>query len=72
MSSNEPSQLSGQFHSAKGNVVDAIGNATGSTEWQKSGKEEHAAGEGEIKAAQAKQWAEGAADQVSGYKVSQT
>ncbi|CAO1623690.1 unnamed protein product [Sympodiomycopsis kandeliae] len=70
MSSNEPSQTSGQLHSAKGSAVEAIGNLTGSTEWQTSGKQEHAEGEGEIKAAQAKGYVEGAADQISGYKDS--
>lgn len=69
-SSNEPSQLSGQFHSAKGSAVEAVGNAIGSQDWVQSGKTEHASGEGEIKAAQAKGYAEGLTDQVSGYKVS--
>lgn len=57
--SNEPSQASGQFHSVKGQAVEGIGNLTGSTEWQTSGKKEHAEGEGEQKAAQAKGYAEG-------------
>lgn len=68
--SNEPSQFNGQLKSAQGSAVEAIGNLTGSTEWQKSGKETHAEGEGEIKAAQAKGYAEGLVDQASGYKVS--
>jgi uncharacterized protein YjbJ (UPF0337 family) len=97
-SSNEPSQLNGQFQSVKGTAeeivsilyavallccpdtdADActysppttqIGNLTGSTEWQASGKKDHAAGESEIKAAQAKGYAEGLTDQVGGYKDS--
>ena len=52
MSSN-PSKSEGQYHSTKGTVVEAIGNATGLSSWQQSGKQEHAEGEGEYKAAQA-------------------
>ncbi|KAL0960532.1 hypothetical protein HGRIS_005570 [Hohenbuehelia grisea] len=66
--SNEPDKTSGQYHSTKGNVVEAIGNATGLESWQKSGKEEHAMGEAEYKAAQAKGYAEGTIDRVGGYK----
>ena len=54
------------YNSVAGTVKETIGNALGSTEWQKAGKEQHAKGEGEIKAAQAQGYAEGAKDQVSG------
>ncbi|KAJ2934138.1 hypothetical protein H1R20_g2948, partial [Candolleomyces eurysporus] len=64
----EPSKVNGQFHSVKGTVVEAIGNATGATSWVDSGKQEHAAGETEYNAAQAKAWAEGAADRLEGKK----
>ena len=65
---DEPSKASGQFHSTKGNVVEAVGNLTGATSWQQSGKEEHAKGEAEYKAAQAKGYAEGTKDRVVGKK----
>jgi uncharacterized protein YjbJ (UPF0337 family) len=43
-----------EFHSAKGNIVESIGGLTGSTDWQRSGQEEHARGEAEVNAAKAK------------------
>lgn len=60
------SKTTGQYHSTKGNIVEAIGNVTGLQSWQTSGKEEHAKGEAEYKAAQAKGYAEGVKDRVSG------
>ncbi|KAJ7450974.1 hypothetical protein B0H11DRAFT_317404 [Mycena galericulata] len=65
-SNSKPDQLTGQAHSVKGTVVEAIGNATGATSWQQSGKEEHAKGEAELKAAQAKDYADGMTDRVGG------
>jgi len=62
------SKTSGQFHSVKGTVVESIGNLTGSPSWQSSGKQEHAAGETEHKAAQAKGYAEGTMDRLTGKK----
>ncbi|KAI0738468.1 hypothetical protein C8Q80DRAFT_1205459 [Daedaleopsis nitida] len=70
MSSNigEPNKTTGQYHSTKGNVVEAVGNLTGLQSWQQSGKEEHAQGEIEYKAAQAQGYAEGTMDRVGGKK----
>ncbi|KAN0063504.1 hypothetical protein ACQY0O_003951 [Thecaphora frezii] len=65
---SDPSKTNGNYNSVKGTVVETIGNLTGSTDWQKSGKETHAKGEAEIKAAEAKGYAEGLGDQISGKK----
>ena len=62
------SKTTGQFHSLKGTAVETIGNVTGLQSWQQSGKEEHAQGEAEYKAAQAKNYAEGAVDRLTGKK----
>ena len=69
-SDNAPSKTTGQFHSTKGNLVETVGNLTGATSWQQSGKEEHARGEAEYKAAQAKGYAEGTGDRAKGIKDS--
>jgi len=69
-SNQDPSKVSGQFHSVKGSVVEAVGDTTGSQAWSQAGKEEHARGEGEYKVAQGKGYAEGVTDRVGGYKDS--
>ena len=48
--------------------MESIGNVTGSPAWQSSGKQEHAAGETETKLAQAKGYAEGTMDRLTGKK----
>jgi len=40
-SDNAPSKATGQYHSAKGTAVEAVGNVTGAQSWQQSGKQEH-------------------------------
>lgn len=47
-------------------IHQAVGNATGWQNWQADGKAEHASGEAEITAAQAKNYVEGASDRVQG------
>ncbi|KAG9315473.1 hypothetical protein JVU11DRAFT_3086 [Chiua virens] len=68
--SQDPSKMSGQFHSMKGSVLEGAGNATGNQSWSQSGKEEHARGEAEYKAAQAQGYVEGVTDRAGGYKDS--
>jgi len=68
--SGEPNKSSGQYHSAKGTVVETIGNLTGAKTWVDSGKQEHAQGEGEYNAAQAQGYVEGTTDRVTGKKDS--
>ncbi|KAH9939160.1 hypothetical protein B0H21DRAFT_698588, partial [Amylocystis lapponica] len=60
------SKTTGQYHSLKGTVVQSIGDLTGATTWQQSGKDEHAQGEAEYNAAQLKGYAEGAVDRATG------
>ncbi|KAH8106379.1 mismatched base pair and cruciform DNA recognition protein [Phellopilus nigrolimitatus] len=64
--SSQPNQTTGQYHSVKGNLVEAIGNATGAPTWTDSGRKEHDAGEAESNAARARDYAEGVADRVQG------
>ena len=62
------SKTTGQLHSLKGTAVEGVGSATGWTDWQASGRDEHARGEAEYRAAQAQGYAEGARDRLGGRK----
>lgn len=62
------SKTTGQYHSVKGTAVETIGNLTGAESWSTSGRDEHAQGEAEYKAAQAKGYAEGTIDRLGGKK----
>ncbi|KAG7527726.1 hypothetical protein FFLO_06643 [Filobasidium floriforme] len=77
--SNEPSKLNGQVNSVVGSVeamagavieagFQAVGGSTEPSVLTKDGKERHDKGEAEIKAAEAKQYAEGTVDRVVGKK----
>lgn len=66
----EPNKLNAQAQSAKGTAEQAIGDLTGSTSWKNSGQEDHAKGQAEYKGAQAKGYAEGTLDRLSGVKDS--
>ncbi|KAI0702566.1 mismatched base pair and cruciform DNA recognition protein [Earliella scabrosa] len=67
-SNNGPNKTTGQFHSMKGSAVETVGNLTGSQDWAQSGKQEHAQGEAEYNAAQAKGYVEGTKDRLGGRK----
>lgn len=60
----------GEFHSLKGTAVEAVGNATGWTNWQRDGKQERVAGDAEYNAARAKGYTKGTGDRLVGKKDS--
>ncbi|KAF8194426.1 mismatched base pair and cruciform DNA recognition protein [Mycena galopus ATCC 62051] len=62
----QPSKTAGQYHSVKGTLVEMIGHMTGATSWQTSGRDEHAAGEAEIQAAEAQAYFQGTLDRAQG------
>jgi len=52
----------------KGTATETVGDVTGAKSWSESGRQEHASGEAEYKAAQAEGYAEGLSDNVRGKK----
>jgi uncharacterized protein YjbJ (UPF0337 family) len=60
------SKSTAQYHSIKGTVTETIGDLTGATSWQQSGREEHAQGEAEYNAARAKGYVDGTTDRLTG------
>ncbi|KAF7357285.1 hypothetical protein MSAN_01323900 [Mycena sanguinolenta] len=62
----KPSKIAGQYHSVKGTLVEMVGHLTGATSWQKSGRDEHMAGEAEIQAAEAQAYVQGTLDRAQG------
>ncbi|CZR64584.1 uncharacterized protein PAC_14482 [Phialocephala subalpina] len=64
--SNQASMLGGRAQYAKGYVEETIGNATGSKEWQQSGKKDTQEGISEMKAANQQRTGEPAASGIGG------
>ncbi|TIB66868.1 hypothetical protein E3P77_01987 [Wallemia ichthyophaga] len=57
--SSDPSKTNAQWNSTVGTAKESLGNAVGSEDYSKAGKEQHAKGEAERKEAEAKQYGEG-------------
>ncbi|KAJ4490440.1 hypothetical protein J3R30DRAFT_80851 [Lentinula aciculospora] len=64
--SSEPSKVNGQYNSMMGTAKEVFGNATGADSWTQAGKDQHAKGEAEYDAAQAKEYATGTIDRAGG------
>ncbi|KAJ3931946.1 MAG: hypothetical protein NXY57DRAFT_895184, partial [Lentinula lateritia] len=60
------SQANGQYNSTMGTAKEVFGNTIGGDSWTQAGKEQHAQGEAEYKAAQAKEYANGTIDRAGG------
>ncbi|KIO15945.1 hypothetical protein M407DRAFT_86612 [Tulasnella calospora MUT 4182] len=67
---SSPSKTTGQKNSMLGSVKETVGNIFGARDMAQRGREQHAAGEGEIKAAKAQGYVEGTSDRVVGKKDS--
>jgi len=63
-----PSKTSGQIHSAKGSMKESVGRTIGAVGLQRSGAQEHAAGQAEIHGGKASGYAQGTAERAQGKK----
>ena len=63
-------KTAGQYHSAKGAIVETIGKLTGSSSWQRSGRREHEQGQAEYNHARTMGHAQGTTltDRLGGMK----
>ncbi|KAJ3875696.1 mismatched base pair and cruciform DNA recognition protein [Lentinula edodes] len=66
--SSEPSKTNAQLNSTIGTAKEVFGNTIGGDSWIQAGKEQHARGEAEYNAAQAKEYADGTIDRAGGKK----
>ncbi|KAG8952458.1 hypothetical protein FRC04_004518 [Tulasnella sp. 424] len=65
---SSPSKSTGQKNSMIGSMKETVGNVFGARNMAQRGREQHTAGEAEVKAAKAQGYAEGTGDRVVGKK----
>ncbi|KAG9007651.1 hypothetical protein FRB90_009313 [Tulasnella sp. 427] len=67
---SSPSKTTGQKDSTMGSLKETVGNTFGASNMAQRGREQHAHGEAEVKAAKAEGYAEGTTDRMVGKKDS--